>query len=504
MENSPGDLQETNNDSENLARRGFFRYMAAGAALATLASSTAEADPVCCETNQGLVNVKDHGALGNGIDDDSPAFQDAVDYSETEGMGGIYIPPGTYRLATPVEVGGFTSIAGVGGIDYGGQQGSILKPVSTAFTTSAPQQQLQGFFCQNLVIIGGTIAIDLGLRHNCIFRDLVFIDPATCAISLVRGERIEFTNVSVYSQSVSSQYGFALAAKDVTDVPGLAQLDYGSAGPWVDRITANNILFFHGPAAYVETAIHCGNLLSHFNVHGILCQGIQKHALYVEGRLQHSNITDLILDQCQSPTSLVKIGESKSNVFSEVSPGASGNNTYAAGIEVNFSTNSTFINCNAGGDNNNNYGFKFGNGVGQAITLLGCRGSLKHDSVSALQQNRITQVNCTWTASSASGSAALSALDNRDIVLQLMADSNGAAQSSGSIQFYAAKGGGSNRKLFDASLDEIVVGRGKFDDVPVKFGDVYEWYDNDGNKRAKRGVRPQAHDDGTIISANPI
>ena len=47
--------------------------------------------------NSAWVNVKDHGALGNGTSDDSTAFTDALTALPAEG-GTIYVPQGTYRI----------------------------------------------------------------------------------------------------------------------------------------------------------------------------------------------------------------------------------------------------------------------------------------------------------------------------------------------------------------------------------------------------------------------
>ncbi len=45
-------------------------------------------------------NVRDHGARGDGMSDDTAAIQSAV-----EGMvGGVYLPPGTYRITKTIEI----------------------------------------------------------------------------------------------------------------------------------------------------------------------------------------------------------------------------------------------------------------------------------------------------------------------------------------------------------------------------------------------------------------
>lgn len=52
-----------------------------------------------------VVSIKDFGAAGDGIQDDSPAVQDAVNYIAglTYG-GGVYVPTGKYKLVTQITV----------------------------------------------------------------------------------------------------------------------------------------------------------------------------------------------------------------------------------------------------------------------------------------------------------------------------------------------------------------------------------------------------------------
>ncbi len=51
-------------------------------------------------TTEYFVNVKDFGATGNGVTNDRPAIQAAIDslYTNSIGGGTVYFPPGTYRI----------------------------------------------------------------------------------------------------------------------------------------------------------------------------------------------------------------------------------------------------------------------------------------------------------------------------------------------------------------------------------------------------------------------
>ena len=54
-------------------------------------------------------NVKKFGALGDGVADDAPAIQKAIDAAQVKG-GCVYFPAGDYRVKKTLEIGGNTAI----------------------------------------------------------------------------------------------------------------------------------------------------------------------------------------------------------------------------------------------------------------------------------------------------------------------------------------------------------------------------------------------------------
>src|SRR5262245_10469294 len=50
----------------------------------------------------GWLNVRDFGAVGNGIADDAPAFHAALNAAIAAFGGVVYFPPGTYRMASSI------------------------------------------------------------------------------------------------------------------------------------------------------------------------------------------------------------------------------------------------------------------------------------------------------------------------------------------------------------------------------------------------------------------
>ena len=105
--NDLADLANTTDPTKGDALVGF-RQSNAGGNLPGAVGSTVH------NKLQEIINVRDFGAVGNNVTDDSAAFQAAVTALSSTESGVINVPPGTYYIATPVALASNVRIQGAG------------------------------------------------------------------------------------------------------------------------------------------------------------------------------------------------------------------------------------------------------------------------------------------------------------------------------------------------------------------------------------------------------
>ncbi|MCB9988642.1 MAG: hypothetical protein H6868_04810 [Rhodospirillales bacterium] len=94
-----------------------------------------------------LVSVRDFGAVGDGLSDDTPAIQQAL-----SAHSAVFVPSGTYLITGTITLGGGQSLFGAG-------QSSVIKCQSNSFNAiELPNKQA---LLSNLRIEGGDVAVKL-------------------------------------------------------------------------------------------------------------------------------------------------------------------------------------------------------------------------------------------------------------------------------------------------------------------------------------------------------
>lgn len=118
------------------------------------------------------VNVRDFGAVGNGVTNDAPAIQAAITLAASLGGAIVLFPPGTYATSSTIEISSSNimlmgMVAGSGVESYPGaptQPAVTIKPTATVgIRINGP---VTGFGIQNIgVVFATTVASSIGI-HN--------------------------------------------------------------------------------------------------------------------------------------------------------------------------------------------------------------------------------------------------------------------------------------------------------------------------------------------------
>lgn len=125
-----------------------------------------------------IKNVKDFGAVGDNVADDTAAIQAAVDWTAGANRGVVFFPPGTYKLESSITFNydGILSIIfrGVGGqsVITGYFADYLLKRVSVPYNPSNGTRVIEGLKFVNSHAAGGCVRIEASI--GCAVRDCVF------------------------------------------------------------------------------------------------------------------------------------------------------------------------------------------------------------------------------------------------------------------------------------------------------------------------------------------
>lgn len=190
MEIMPDDLRP-------FSRRNFGRTALMGAASAFIA-----ADPLAAEepATQEIIDVRQHGAAGDGKTDDTLALQKAID-TASQNTGAVFIPPGAY-LTRELHLRTGVALTGIPGWNYSFGGGSVLRLIGTDSECLLDLTDARGATVQGLSLEGRNLGTNIhGIatkrttygKHEDSFR----ID--TCQVAHFSGSGMNLNKVWAFS-----------------------------------------------------------------------------------------------------------------------------------------------------------------------------------------------------------------------------------------------------------------------------------------------------------------
>ena len=236
--------------------------MTTNLALASIKSTGSSQARTFGDRLADVVNIKDFGAKGDGVTDDTAAIQAAVDYALSHGRYTVWMPDGTYITSDTIQLGyglspnQFTSIglSGTGGWPLG-QFGAGVAPPTVIQPTfrDRPVINIQGgrgssvknisIVCSGLGTIpgsgGGTLRdrangakyIGTGGVKDYTSTVATFTaNPASSSTLTINGAVVTFgTNITI-ARTLSGTLNNAITFLNASGDPEISQLTYSARG----------------------------------------------------------------------------------------------------------------------------------------------------------------------------------------------------------------------------------------------------------------------------------
>jgi hypothetical protein len=208
--------------------------------------STAQATALGLKVAKGelFFNVKDEGALGNNIADDTAAIQAAIDKAGTAGGGIVYVPRGTYKVST-LRMKSFVTLFGYG------EKSTLQSIAGTAAILTLDTANVEATRVVDLRISGTRAAgsttdghgvyyahASSGAGGKHIFRNVRILECSGAGLWLTGtlGGGSEVTNVKIY---YCNGVGFRWGSHDSV----IMGVDVGQSGSTGFRIEGSNNRF---------------------------------------------------------------------------------------------------------------------------------------------------------------------------------------------------------------------------------------------------------------------
>ena len=175
---------------------------------------------------EGSVNVRQFGAVGDGVTDDTAAIQAAIDAR----LGPVYLPIGTYLTTSPIELRHNTVLRGAGQYDHPTANASTILGAHTGSAILLSQLTLNAIVEQLNLVGDQTTTPKTAIAHgrsssassgNTVYRNLQVSGYfSVAAIYNIASEGNVYNKINVTIEGGGAIYGMYISQADVLSVAG--------------------------------------------------------------------------------------------------------------------------------------------------------------------------------------------------------------------------------------------------------------------------------------------
>ena len=182
----------------------------------------------------GIVNVKDYGAVGDGVHDDTAAIQKAIDAVQGNFGGTVTLPPGQYRISTALVMNSRNVILQGSGMGGGTLAGTIIQPSTPDQDVILNESGSTGCQIRDLVIqpISGLVMTGgAGIHINGASRVVLYNLMILSTYNGVYAENFQTIKLLIVNCSnLTGEYGFYISGPNGPASSGFYGYDLNCGG----------------------------------------------------------------------------------------------------------------------------------------------------------------------------------------------------------------------------------------------------------------------------------
>ena len=174
------------------------------------------------------VSVKDFGAVGNGVADDTAAFQAALDSSA---FVHVFVPAGTYRITSTINITKQNTLSGPEGGTQNLQHAFITHDPASTGSLFSVITNVDGVCIKNITVTGGNGSFCITSSNSYVRYEYIKIGP------FYNGSGIRLLSSGIGSSSSKLMYCEWIAPATATSYTGF-EIDVNGGDVWLHGCTA--------------------------------------------------------------------------------------------------------------------------------------------------------------------------------------------------------------------------------------------------------------------------